>query len=195
MISMYRRRMGRRRMRPRIKSSSTHVPATIGTVPGANIATIILAAVPSQVAGVAATTDVEARDRDRTCAIGSHVNSIVFDIALRGAPTTGYVEYAVFKLERQTAVPTLGVVSMPTSATITTIGLQQAMRTANPGRIVKFGQIPYTAETTRVARISANFKKYRLSSVRQGDYFGIVIYNRTGTVTFDVQMRYKEILS
>ena len=77
-------------------------------------------------------TGVSNREQENT--IGSRIDYIRFDILLEpGTGVSGNLEYAVFKAERQSAVPALGT-GLPTSAEVTTLGLQAAMRQYQPDR-------------------------------------------------------------
>ncbi len=190
--------MRRRRTSHRaFRKTNTHIPTSIGNAPGINNAVLIIAVAPARDAGGAVSQDNEARDRDRLCSVGSNVNSIIFDVSMRQIEDEGILEYAIFKLERQLSAPVLGTAPIPTAGEMNGEGLQQALRRHIPGRVIKFGLVAFTAETTRAIKLRGDFKKFRLSSVRSGDYFCILLFNRSnaGTAnTFDCQMRYKELI-
>ncbi len=169
-----------------------HVPSTMSGGILSNDQSLIFAVVPSIVAGASATTDVEAHDRDRVCNIGSYVGSIIFDIGFFGVTAEGMIEYLVFKLERKLVTPTVGVDTVPSDADVISVGLQQAWRIDNPGRVMKFGIMPVSPELPSTRSIKVNPGKFKMAKIRPGDFIGIVLFNRTGaTITSNVQMRYK----
>ncbi len=170
-----------------------HVPSTMGSTNSSNIGLIVIAVTPSIVAAASATTNLSGfEDRDRTVTVGKSVKNILFDITVRAPAATGDLQCIVWKLERQLAVPTLGVANVPTSAQMSSEGTQQAWRLRNPGRVLNYTHIVFSPETTRNRRISVNFAKFRMAKVRPGDFYGICIFNRSsGSVTFDIEMRYK----
>ncbi len=105
---------------------------------------------------------------------------------------TGYYEYALVKYERSTSVPVIGTDPVPTSADIATGGLQREIRSMTPGYLIKYGQIAITPQTTKITVIKANWAKYKKALVRDGDYYCLVIFNRSdGASFYDVQTRYK----
>lgn len=190
----YRRFRRMRRRAPRVTSSVTHVPSTMGDVPAINTGTIVLAVNSSISAGGSATTNIESSDRDRTVTVGHKVNSVTWDLGIRSVTGEGILEVAVLKLERESAIPSIGVGDYPSDATINSIGLQQALRMAFPGRIYKFLQIPFSEGTTRAPRITVNFAKFKKSMIRPGDYMLLHYHNRgTATCVIDTQARYKEL--
>ncbi len=132
-------------------------------------------------------------NKQQECTIGSEIGRTTIDIGLRTATASGIVEYAVYKIERSTAIPAVGALNLPASADVSSGGLQCEMRNHNPGRILEFGQIAYTAETTRTKKLNINWKKYRLATIRQGDFYGLVFFNRgPSAVVIDVYCRFKE---
>ncbi len=132
-------------------------------------------------------------NKQQECTIGSQLGRTTFDIGVRSASGSGILEYVVYKIERSTAVPAIGALNLPSSAEISTGGMQCEMRNYNPGRILEFGLLAYTAETTRTKKMVINWKKFRMSTIRQGDFYGIVFFNRgTATVTVDLYCRFKE---
>ena len=97
-----------------------------------------------------------------------------------------------WKAERQAATPTIGLAPIPSTATVTTGGLQQAYRMAMPGRVMKFGALPYTSSQRLSREISVNWAKFRKSKTRPGDYYGLTLYNDSDNgVTFSMECRYK----
>jgi len=185
------RRRSRRRAVP--KNVVTHVPSSIGNSPAANVAIIIIGVTPSIVAAASATTNLSGfEDRDRTVTVGKSVKSIKFDVTVRSTAGSGDLQIIAFKLERQLAVPTLGVANVPTSAQMNTEGTQQAWRIRNPGRVLYYGHLPFTIETTRSKVFRIPYAKFRMSKVRPGDFYGLCIFNRSAAaVTYDVEMMYK----
>ncbi len=132
-------------------------------------------------------------NKQQECTIGSQIGRTTFDIGIRSTTASGILEYAVYKIERSTAIPAIGALNLPTAADILSGGLQCEMRNHNPGRILEFGQLAYTGETTRTKKIVVNWKKYRLATIRQGDFYGIVFFNRAaGSIVIDVYCRFKE---
>ncbi len=132
-------------------------------------------------------------NKQQEVTIGSTLGRTTFDISIRNPANSGMIEYAVYKIERSTAVPAVGALNLPSSADVNTGGLQCEMRNHNPGRILEFGLIPYTVETTRMKKLVINWKKFRLATMRQGDFYGIVLFNRgPNTITIDVYCRFKE---
>ncbi len=132
-------------------------------------------------------------NKQQEVTIGSQIGRTTFDIGVRLATQTGIIEYAVYKIERSTAIPAIGALNLPSAADINTGGMQCEMRSHNPGRIMDFGLLAYTAETTRTKKLIINWKKFNLATIRQGDFYGIVFFNRGGAaVTIDVYCRFKE---
>ncbi len=132
-------------------------------------------------------------NKQQECAVGSSIGRTTFDIGIRTTTASGILEYAVYKIERSNAIPALGSATLPSSATINSNGLQCAMRSFQPGRILEFGLLAYTAQTTRTKKLIINWKKYRMSTIRQGDFYGIVFFNRGGgDLKVDVYCRFKE---
>ncbi len=117
---------------------------------------------------------------------------MTIDIAIRGIVASGVVEVVVLKAERQPAVPTLGT-GLPPQATITTDGLQKSARTYQPGRVIFFGQMATAPEQPRTMKIPAKWGKYKMAKIRQGDFYLVLINNRSGsTIIYDVQSRFRE---
>ncbi len=174
-----------------------HIPSSMNQTFSAGISVVNIAVAPDLNAGGSIIQTITDSNRDRLNSVGSRVDSINFNITTRDHVDSGIIEFVVAKLERQHDVPTATVEPLPTNADILSTGLQQAMRLNNPGRVLKFGTFAYTPELAMSRNISVNFAKYKLSSVRSGDYFLIILYNRTDTnpITLDVQMRYKELKS
>lgn len=144
-------------------------------------------------AGTALTTAREtSSNREQECTIGSHVGKTIIDFCVRSGTTAGKVEYVVIKIERTQTVPAIGTI-LPANAVPIASGMQTAYRQYFPGRVLKYGQVPFTPETATVRRISVNWAKFGLGTVRAGDYYCIVFYNQGITgIAIDVTTRYKE---
>lgn len=192
---MFRRRIFRKRPRRRIMSSITHIPSSMGNGVAANTAMVFLAANAGalNITGTAATTAAYSlSNREQENTVGGIIDTITFDISFNNAMSASVIEYAVFKIERASAVPALGT-GLPTSASILASGLQQALRIIQPGRVVKFGTLSIAPEQPATRHVVANFKKYRMNRIRQGDWYGIIIFNGSAnSATISVQARYKE---
>ncbi len=183
----------RGKKRLKFTDSLQHVPSSMLDSIATNSQLIVLAVVPSIVAGAAATTNIANQDRDRTVKVGAHVGRITFDIGISEPAGPGVLNYIVFKLERKLAVPTIGVDTVPSNASVLSVGPQQGWRISNPGRIFNFGQIAYTTGTTRTRKIVFSPFKFKKSKIRAGDYIGIAYFNRSDTsVEISTEMRYKE---
>lgn len=60
---------------------------------------------------------------------------------------------------------------------------------------MKFGMIPLSAETVTTRTISVSPGKFKKSRIRDGDYIGITLFNRTGaSISHTTQMRYYEYI-
>ncbi len=185
---------GRRRSRRTIpKDVVVHVPSSMSNSPGANTGIIIIAVTPSIFAGASATTDLSGfEDRDRTVTVGKSVKSIKFDVTVRNPLASGDIQCIVFKIERALTVPVLGVGSIPSSGQMNSEGAQQAWRLRNPGRVLYYGHIPFTPETTRNKVFRVPVAKYRMAKVRPGDTIGLCIFNKSSSsANVDVEMLYK----
>ena len=130
-------------------------------------------------------------DRLQNVAIGSFIDTIIYSVGVREIEGNGIIEYAIFKVERAHEVPTANAVLLPTDAIITSSGLQAGMRQFQPGRIIKFGQVAVAQEQPRQLSLKGNYKKFRFSKVRAGDYYGIILFVRGLTCTIDFQSRYQ----
>ncbi len=173
-----------------------HKPSSMGNSVATSIAAVFIAANAGAFAntGTGLTTARESlSNREQENTIGSKINSIIFDLTFQpGTGAGGAIEYAIFKAERMSAVPSLGA-GLPTSATINTSGLQAAMAVEQPGRVIKYGQVPISEGTTAVRSLKGAFAKFKLSTIRTGDYYGIIVFNRTAmSVVTSFQARYRE---
>lgn len=174
-----------------------HIPSSMANIlEGTNTSVVFFAAIPANygVTGSALTSDrFEQVDRLQQVAIGTEINSIIFTVTLRNITASASVEYAIFKIERSNQVPDTDNISLPNDASITTEGLQSAMRRFQPGRIIKFGVVGVAAEQPRVLSLKANYKKFKMSKVRTGDYYGIIIFSRGTSSVIDFQARYNAL--
>ncbi len=187
----YGRRGGRRRSIPR--ETIQHSPSLIGNAPAAGIALLHVFAHADNLASPNLTQD-RTGGEDRFTAVdnGRRILPVTIDISiLPGTGQQGVYEYAIVKYERSTSVPAIGVDPVPSSADIVASGLQGAVRGFTPGYVVNFGLIPVTSETTTIRKIKVNFAKFKKAKVRDGDYYTIIMYNRTQAGgTYDLQFRY-----
>ncbi len=104
----------------------------------------------------------------------------------------GTIEYVVFKVPRSAVTPVVGTFPIPSAVDVDGQGIQQAFRLNMSGWIYKFGTFPISAETPKTINITMNWKKFKVATVRDGDFYGLAIFNRSnGTVGFSVQMFYK----
>ncbi len=187
-----RRRFTRRRPRRRITDSVFHVPSSMNNSIATNSQLLVLSAIPSIVAGAAATTNIDLQDRDRTVTVGQNVGTTTFDIEISEVAAQGILSYVVFKLERKLATPAIGVDTVPSNAACLTSGIQQNWRILNPGRIMKHGMIALTAQTTRSHKVVVNWNKFKKGKMRAGDFYGIALFNRSdGANEVSIEMRYK----
>ncbi len=185
----------RRRMRPRRKlgNSVIHVPSTVGGSLAANTALVIIIASPSIFAGGSASSNIEAQDKDRTVNVGHHIGAITIDVTIRGATATGVMEYCVYKVERAASTPALGTFPVPSSAEISSQGIQQVCRMENPGKVFHVSKRAYSTTQTVVHKIRVSPAKFRLSKFKAGDHWILQIHNRgPQTVNHDFEARYKE---
>jgi len=191
------RRFGRRRSARKKTNVIMHLPSAQNQVLSENTSVIMYAAVPANygIIGTALGQDMfEQVDRSQNVAIGSHIDTIIYNIGIRDSTVPGIVSYAIFKVERAHEVPTANGILLPTDAQIFAEGLQQAMRRYQPGRILKYGQIAVAAEQPRTLSLKGNYKKFRMSKVRTGDYYGIILFNKAavgGSISMDLEGRYQ----
>ncbi len=156
------------------------------------LAAIVLVS-PSILAGANATTNIEAQDKDRTANVGHHIGTFTVDMGIRETPATGMVEFCLLKIERAVVTPLIGVGNIPTTAEVLTQGLQQASRLLNPGKVFHYSKRAYSDNTTIAHKIRVSPAKFRLSKLKAGDHWMLLMFNRgAGAVTFDFEARYKE---
>lgn len=187
------RRRGRRRSRPRYVI--THIPSSIGnTVPGFD-SVIFYAAIAANYAttGTSLSADMyENVDRLQNVTPFASISPIIFNLAFINKESESFVSYAIFKVERSTQVPNTDGVILPLNTEIVTEGLQQAMRRYQPGRIIKYGKVAISTGQPVALSIKADFGKYKMGTLRTGDFYGIIIFNSSlEPIDVDIESRYK----
>lgn len=187
------RRTRRRKSNPfKGKQSTMHVPSVMGTVLATNTYTLQFLAVPNEDVGGSVTAIVSDQDRGRVCPTGSIVGKSTFTIGIENAVNNGTLNYIILKVERKLAVPAINVDTMPSAAGILTAGMQQAFRMLNPGRIIKYGTVGFSATQNITREIKVDWNKFKMARVRAGDYYLIAMFNRSGgNVEVHNEMRYK----
>ncbi len=175
------------------KVSISHVPSTMDQTFGTNILSLIFSTVSTVVAGVSATTGRLDTDRDREVSNGELVGRTTYTIQAEPSTTAiGTVEWMIFKAERQATTPVVGTHPIPSSADVDGQGIQQAFRLNMSTWCCKFGAFPVTPEVSVVKNITINWAKFKKATVKDGDFYGLALFNRTiGIIDFSVQMRYK----
>ncbi len=170
-----------------------HVPSSIdGTIANGG-ETLFIIESPSIFAAGSASANIEAQDKDRTVNVGHHIGTLNITTAVRLTTSDGVVEFCVFKVERADATPVIGTHPIPSASEIQTQGLQQACRLANPGKVFHYSKIAYSIELPRVHKIKVSPAKFKLSKIKAGDHWVLLVHNRsTTTITFDFECRYKE---
>ncbi len=170
-----------------------HSPSLLGNNPANDTALIHILAHADQLAGQSMTAArTGAEDRTTDVDNGRHVGRMTLDIGFTVSASTGYYEYALVKYERSTSVPTIGVDPVPSSADIVSDGLQRAVRSFTPGYVIKFGLIAITPQTNRIVKIKADWAKFGKAQVRDGDYYALIVFNRTDAAPlYDIHIRYK----
>lgn len=185
------RRFSRRKWIP--KKPIQHTPALIGNAPGANTGLLHVLAHAGTLAG-GSMTGSRTGGEDRTTEVdnGRHVNTMIVNIGfIPAGGTSGYYELGFIKYERSFTTPAVGSDPVPSTADMVGDGLQRAVRSLTPGYMIKYMQIPVTAETVTTRSIKVNWRKYKKDLVRDGDYFTLLIFNRTaGAGTYDITTRY-----
>ncbi len=122
------------------------------------------------------------------------MGTITIDCNIRTTLRDGIFEFCVFKVERAAATPVVGTHPIPSSAEVLAQGMQQACRLANPGKVFHYSKVAYTIETNRTHKIIVSPAKFRLSKMKAGDHWCLLVNNRAAgdAVTFDFEARYKE---
>ncbi len=166
----------------------------MGNAPANNVGLVHVLAHSQQLAGGSMTAS-RTGGEDRTTEVdnGRKVGNMTIDFALTPlAATKGYYEYCLVKYERSFSVPVIDVDPVPSSADIITGGLQREARSLAPGYVVQFGTIPCTAETNVSRKIRVSWSKFGKETVRDGDYFVLIFFNRSDAAgIYDLQIRYK----
>ncbi len=182
-----------RRVRRKMGNSVIHVPSTIGGVLTTLNTSVIVIQSPSIFAGGSASSNIEAQDKDRTVNVGHHLGTFTIDIAIRDVTNNGAMEFCVFKVERASTTPAIGVHPVPSNSEINTQGMQQACRLANPGKVFHYSQRAFQTQQPFTHKIRVSPAKFRLSKVKAGDHWMLLMFNRgSQSVTLDFQCRYKE---
>ncbi len=189
----FRRSRGRMRRRRFSKSTAIqHSPSTMDQQMATNISSVIIAVAANNTAGTSATSGRLDTDRDRSVSNGEKIGQITYTVQLEPASAAqGTIEYICWRTERSQVTPSL-TNQLPTSAEDASEGIQQAYRLRLPGWVMRFGAIGIAAEQPRVINIKVSPSRLGMPGIRDGDFTGITLHNRTnGTVNFSVQMRYK----
>ncbi len=189
----YRRFRRRTRMRGPRKTSITHVPSTMDQTTAQNILSLIYCAVSTVVAGVSATTGRLDTDRDREVSNGEQVGFTRFTFQMEpSAAALGNIEYVIFKVERSNITPVVGTFPIPSSADVDGQGIQQAFRLNMSTWVCKFGSFAVSPSQAVTKTITINWSKFKKATVKDGDHFGIAMFNRAdGSVDWSCQMMYK----
>ncbi len=193
-MARYRRR--RSMMVQRARKSIQHVTSVIAQNPGNNLSVthIFANAGAFLLTGTSVATARSAlSNREQENEIGSDIGGTTLIIGLRNTAVPQIVDVVVWKRERQSAVPIPGT-GLPTDANITTVGAQMAFRQEMPGRVFHYQRVAIATNQPRVIKIALNWKKFRMGKIRQGDFYGVTVFNRAGAATFfaDIETRYKE---
>lgn len=184
-----------RRKRKTYKSSIQHVPSSIGNSILTNDQLITFQAVATVTAGSSLTSNRMETDRLTEVGNGFIIGNMTVTVAMFPGSSNGYLEYIVFKAERQGSTPVKGTFPIPSDAEVLSSGMQQVYRSNMPGWIIKYGTIPYTPETIHTRDIKFSFTKFGKGKVRDGDFYGVAFFNRgASTITFDWQCRYKSYI-
>ncbi len=187
------RRSFRRRSRRKTGNSVIHIPAVMDASLAADTSLVIVLASPSLFAGQSASSNIEAQDKDRTVNLGHHVGAFTIDLTLRGAGSSGVMEYCVYKVERAASTPALGTHPVPSTAEVNAAGLQQECRLQNPGKVFHFSKGAYALDQAMTHKIRVSPAKFRLSKMKAGDHWILQLFNRgSQAITHDFECRYKE---
>ncbi len=174
-------------------NSVIHVPSTINGTIGAGAETLFVIVSPSIFAAGSASSNIEAQDKDRTVNVGHHVGTFFLDTSVRTTTGDGVVEFCIIKVERADATPAIGTHPIPSGTEISTQGTQQACRLANPGKVFHYSKLTYSAEHPQNHKMKVSPAKFKLSKVKAGDHWVLLVHNRSATsVVFDFECRYKE---
>ncbi len=165
----------------------------MGNAPTNNIGLVhVLAHAGVLAGGAMGSTRSGGEDRLTEVDNGRQVGNMTIDIAFTiSATALGYYEYALIKYERSTTVPIIGTDPVPTSAVITSDGLQNAVRSLSPGYVIQYGQFAIQG-TSYTRKIIAKWAKFGKGMVRDGDYFVLIMFNRSDSaIVYDIQTRYR----
>ncbi len=174
-------------------NSVIHVPATMGATLAANTSSVTVLVSPSIFAAGSASSNIEAQDKDRTVNVGHHVGMFTINMNIRDPTGGGIFEFCVYKVERAATTPILGTHPVPSTSEVSTQGLQQACRMANPGKVFHFSARTYAPEQPITHIIKISPAKFKLSKLKAGDHWILQTFNRGGAgVKVDFQARYKE---
>jgi len=169
----------------------SHVPSSIGLNLSANQATVFImanAGANLTTGGSASIARESLSNREQENTIGSKIFRSTLTISLTPGMTPGAVEFAICKVERAGTVPTSDGTLLPTAVDITTQGLQQAIRTHQPGRVIHYQKVAIANEQPRVVTVRIPWSKYKMQTVRTGDFYLCMLYNRLS------QCRYNECI-
>ncbi len=184
-------RRGRVRSAPRPRIQ--HSPASMGNTILTNDQLITFFGVAAVTAGSSASSTRTDSDRATGLSSGSKIGTVTIDVGATLISEEGYIEYMVFKAQRQDVTPVKGTFPIPSDGEVIAGGLQQTYRMNMPGWCIKYGQIPMSSQTPRTFKIRVNFAKFKMATVRDGDFFGLTLFNRSGaSITLDWQARYWE---
>lgn len=141
--------------------------------------------------GTAATTVATGlSNKEQENTVGNRINTIIINCAFRQAVSAAIVSYTIMKIERANVVPAPGA-GLPADAAVLTNGMQQQDRLFQPGRIIKYGTVAIAPEQPVSISLKADFAKYKMGKIRQGDFYLIRFFNRSGdTLIIDVEARY-----
>ncbi len=189
---MRHRRFGKRTSKYAGMTSIQHSPASIGNVVPTNDQLVTFIAVAGSVAGSGMGANRQDVDRLTEVSSASYVGKTTINVGFfPGIATKGYIEFLVFKAQRQFTTPVVGTNPIPSDAEVIAVGLQQEYRKNMPGWVIQYGQIPLTTDTVHVRTIKIDWAKFKMDKVRDGDFFGITYFNRTDqSINIDWQARY-----
>ncbi len=174
-------------------NSVIHVPSTIAQNLTQGNTTLIILTSPSIFAAGSASSNIEAQDKDRTVNVGHHVGAFNIDIGIRNTVGDGIIEFCVFKVERAASTPIIGTHPVTSTSECNLQGTQQACRMANPGKVFHYSKRAFTSEIAFNHKIKASPAKFKLSKLKAGDHWVLLLFNRASTtIAFDFECRYKE---
>jgi len=164
----------------------------MGNTIATNDQLITFVAVSTVTAGTSMATSRLDTDRATEVSSGALVGRTTVNVGCVPGAGAGYIEYVVFKAQRQFTTPVKGTDPIPTDTEVIGAGLQQEYRKNMPGWIIQYGQFPIVDKTPKTHTIKIDWNKFKMAKVRDGDFYGITYFNRTSTsIVFDWQARYK----